>query len=871
MKGGADEGELSATQIEQIEREFQDVVADLVGDANLERFRIEYEKLYRALKKSHDQEKRLVRKCRELNTEIVNNAAKVQTALKLSQEDQARLAALQKDIEKAWKMVDLAHEKEVRARETITQLREEINNLSVLVEKGAGLSVGQEQMVKELTQQRDELARQNEEQTAQLRTLDTQLHALAQNRDDLDAEVEEKTDRISSLEEDLAHREGELQREHRRRERMDKELREVRQKLDKKTVEEIKQKDELGKSREQVAQLDGQLNEARVTMEKHLREFDSLCLRTQKLTDDLEDQVQKNKDQQLEISELSKDKKEKHNEINRITTEKSQLERRAARERREVERYKDLLEQSKTPLLMAQNEIQTLNKELDMFRRKEEAIKKEMEGVERDRNLQIKSTQRAEQRTKETEDVLREQERVSHSLEAEMNNYRVEIGKLRKIIYQLEKEREKYGTEASEQRNLYQNTLEEVKLRNMRIAEQQKKLTEWEGKLKQQQQLYESVRSDRNLYSKNLIEAQDEIAEMKRKFKIMTHQVEQLQEEITAKDNALVKQHFDLQRIEKGKEREKHESDRTRRLLRANDEIIQKQDSEIRNLAAMIRRLDDEASVQKKEYDQVVNERDILGTQLIRRNDELALVYEKVKIQTATLEQGKTQYNARMQDVRLLRLKCKDLTRELNLARSGSDQTDDMKREVIVLQKELLQEKTKVKALSEELENPLNVHRWRKLEGSDPATYEMIQKIQTLQKRLISKTEECVERDLLIAEKEKLYLELKNILARQPGPEVAEQLSIYQGTLRDKTRQMKAMASELNMYKAQVNEHRYEIERLTRELQEVKRRYYEHRRRQQLAQDAEDQPLPGRAQARSQLAAAQGSSTRFTGGGFAIK
>ncbi len=109
-----------------------------------------------------------------------------------------------------------------------------------------------------------------------------------------------------------------------------------------------------------------------------------------------------------------------------------------------------------------------------------------------------------------------------------------------------------------------------------------------------------------------------------------------------------------------------------------------------------------------------------------------------------------------------------------------------------------------VKALSEELENPLNVHRWRKLEGSDPSTYEMIQKIQTLQKRLIAKTEEVVEKDLLIQEKEKLYMELKNILARQPGPEVAEQLSVYQANLREKTKQMKAMASELNMYQAQV-------------------------------------------------------------------
>jgi hypothetical protein len=47
-----------------------------------------------------------------------------------------------------------------------------------------------------------------------------------------------------------------------------------------------------------------------------------------------------------------------------------------------------------------------------------------------------------------------------------------------------------------------------------------------------------------------------------------------------------------------------------------------------------------------------------------------------------------------------------------------------------------------VRALSEELENPLNVHRWRKLEGSDPVAYDMILKIQILQKRLILKTEQ---------------------------------------------------------------------------------------------------------------------------------
>ena len=62
-----------------------------------------------------------------------------------------------------------------------------------------------------------------------------------------------------------------------------------------------------------------------------------------------------------------------------------------------------------------------------------------------------------------------------------------------------------------------------------------------------------------------------------------------------------------------------------------------------------------------------------------------------------------------------------------------------------------------------------------------------------MQKVLIAKTEAVVEKDLIIQDKERLYVELKNILARQPGPEVAEQLEVYGTNLKSKKRQMKAM------------------------------------------------------------------------------
>ena len=81
---------------QQLEQEFQDVLQELLGDKSLEKFKIEYEKLHKALVKSHESEKRLMQKCRELNAELVANSAKVQTALKLGQEDQNTIASLRK-------------------------------------------------------------------------------------------------------------------------------------------------------------------------------------------------------------------------------------------------------------------------------------------------------------------------------------------------------------------------------------------------------------------------------------------------------------------------------------------------------------------------------------------------------------------------------------------------------------------------------------------------------------------------------------------------------------------------------------------------------------------------------------------------------
>jgi methylphosphotriester-DNA--protein-cysteine methyltransferase len=58
-------------QYEALERDFREVLNAMVGEKSMERFRQEYEKLHRALKTSYESEKRLVKRCKELQDTIV--------------------------------------------------------------------------------------------------------------------------------------------------------------------------------------------------------------------------------------------------------------------------------------------------------------------------------------------------------------------------------------------------------------------------------------------------------------------------------------------------------------------------------------------------------------------------------------------------------------------------------------------------------------------------------------------------------------------------------------------------------------------------------------------------------------------------------
>ncbi|XP_051750654.1 cilia- and flagella-associated protein 58 [Ctenopharyngodon idella] len=860
--------EAEDSTLETMDIDTQEVLNELSGDEKFEKFRVEYEKVAKALQKSHMNEKRLMAKCRELNAEIVSNSVKLSTASKLADEDQATISTLKMEIDKAWKMVEASHEKELQAKETIQKLKEEITNLNNLVEKGAEVFEGQEYSMGDLLKIKEELTNQRDKLLSEVVTLRENLTKATEAQQEIEAEKNKAMDMIAQLQQDIQVRQNEVQRETRRKEKLEKEVKQLQTDLESKQSEIKSLTQQSQRLQDDQQKLEQQLQEHKIINEKTSKEMEQLQHRNTKLQQD-------NEQNSISLEQLSQQNQQRASDLKMKEEEVTQLKQEIAKLTKMKEGVQRRLRQMQEQKVEVENQRETLRNQIIGLEREMEASKNQMEmdkkaidELVREKAILNKNMIKAANETDKQQTIVKLQEQSKKTLEQEILNYRDEAQKQRKIIYQLEKERDRYINEASELTKKVLENMEDIKLKEMQIYEYKKKIAEAETKLKHKQSVYEDVRTERDLFSKNLIEAKDMNAEMKRKVKNMNLEFEQLKDDITIKEVALDKERQEIQRIERERENLKVELQKMRQQAQETKQFIEKQEAEECKLLKIITEADAERIRQKRELDQVISERDLLGTQLVKRNDALKLLYEKIRIQQSIMNKGDLHYNERVEDIRLLKLEIKKQKREKTVLNKTVSNVEDLRQEVLHMQRELQKERTRCRALEDELNNPLNVHRWRKLESTDPSTFELIQKIHSLQRRLIAKTQEVVEKELQLQEKEKLYVELKHILARQPGPEAAEKLQVYQRTLREKTKQLKALTAELNMHESQSEDYKYEIERLAHELQEVKKKY--------LAQKRKDQEY--REKERSLAAAGQPviqpqrpDGPRFTGGGFSFK
>ncbi|XP_075234367.1 cilia- and flagella-associated protein 58-like isoform X1 [Lycorma delicatula] len=307
----------------------------------------------------------------------------------------------------------------------------------------------------------------------------------------------------------------------------------------------------------------------------------------------------------------------------------------------------------------------------------------------------------------------------------------------------------------------------------------------------------------------------------------MMQQVEQLKEDISCKENELTSRELMHRKLQSEKQSLKADSQLWKENYKKAKKVIDTLQEEISEIKYTLNMNNSKVQRFRKEIDHVMNERDILNSQLNHCKNDLALLNEKLRVLQVTLDKGKALYFQHLDDIHLLKIEVKQLRSEkLKLAKVVNNSTD-FRSEIFHLERDLTKERLKCKALEEELQTPLNIHRWRKLEGSDPVKLELLQKIKILQKRLLKGTTSSKKLENKLLNCNKKYEALKKELSRQPGPDIIQQLTKTQSALRENSTNKRCLLGQIAAYKSEIADLNLSIQHVKNELTEVKKLYFE--------------------------------------------
>ena len=643
------------------------------------------------------------------------------------------------------------------------------------------------------------------------------------------------------------------------------------EKLTKEKKDLITEKKELEKKLESDSALakkendnkDMELKKIREISEKHKKDFDEKekeCTKTneelnkrisdfealKKKNDQLSNAIKKMEiDYENSLKKIEKinnekkiiiDRERKANEhIKKMEEEKEAYKKKADQNENDVKERNRKIDQVNKIIGEKNNEIENLKGDLTTAQKDISNKKKEIEDYKQQAAKEARRKENAEAALKkqlnefDKKDI--EYRKLSESYKISMTNLeknKQQLNVLDKNYRDLERARNKTTEENTKLKNKIDHLLEDIKLGDNRVQELQKKVVECEKKLKMQREVYDSARREKNLYFKNLIETQDDLVERQNLLQFNKKEIENLKSDLKKKDDYIVDIKGKNSKFEKSLKIKEIDNNKLHTELDAKTKMCQAQEKEMEKLKINVEETAKNYSKLENEYKKTIIDRDNLSSQLIRRNDEVSILHEKIMILTTdmsklekTIQEKEDLLNNQLRAIQ-------NLSRELKINQKFKEKSEAYARELININKELLREKNLNKALTEEVESSEKLfHRWRKLEGIDPDSLELHYKISLLQKRLIGKTEECVEKEITIQDLTKELANCKKLANKKPLFEIEESIKKYKQELSKQYDRMKSIIAELNMYRNQVEEYKTDNNRIKKENVDLQNKYHE--------------------------------------------
>ncbi|KAF4711626.1 hypothetical protein FOZ63_014418, partial [Perkinsus olseni] len=366
-------------------------------------------------------------------------------------------------------------------------------------------------------------------------------------------------------------------------------------------------------------------------------------------------------------------------------------------------------------------------------------------------------------------------------------------------------QREKLNRDTELVKKLCKQTLGEVQMKVAEEADQRRKLESCGMRQKECRSAYEIIKNERNKYLNLIQTASQRVSEMQEKYRMLNNEADVLQGESHAKGKAVEKAKAEAAKQRSIRDRLLSEYNKMNNKGHELNDEVERNVSDIDKLNYMINNQERKLEDIGEKYEATLEDRNFAGVELIDRNDELCVLWEKFNTLEGRTAKGSVATLKLSEDIRQRTLAAVGI--HPSSVGSGPLMVGETDGAVVVekMKEQLAALIEKSAMLSKELEDPNSVFRkWRELEGKDLDRDILAAKIRLLEERLNDKKETLVEKDMILEELDPLCSEVAAQVAqgREEKSVLMQKVNSLQQTLRDLTRKLVSAVSELSMYQA---------------------------------------------------------------------
>lgn len=398
-----------------------------------------------------------------------------------------------------------------------------------------------------------------------------------------------------------------------------------------------------------------------------------------------------------------------------------------------------------------------------------------------------------EQQLEEQSKLLKEQENVRDTV---LNLVRVTQVKI--------DEKEQKSKDFLKAQQKYNNIVKDIKAKDLEIGIYKKKKREIHRRLREFAKLYDTVRNERNKFVNLLHKSHQQVNEIKERHKMSLNELEILRNSAVTQERKL--QNSMLKHANNVTIRESMQND-VCKIVAKLQEMKEKKEAQLNNidrLVHMITMIEEEMVQLRKKYEQAVQSRNESGVQLIEREEEVCIFYEKINIQEKMKLNAEIEIHVLDEKIRFLKLKIAEKQRQIHVTQKLLPAKRSLDADLAVLQIQFSQCTDRIKELEKHFINPEGKNRTRFIPGKDMTKEEMIKKIDGLELHLAKKEEQLLEKDFIYEQVSQLSerLHSKTQASKEDTLLLAKKMNGYQKKIKDATEKMMALVAELSMKQA---------------------------------------------------------------------